>query len=180
MAAAAAARAGAKGLSKGASRLSGAASAATGGNTGAALLVFGTLMLGWLYVTGRLPKVWEAVNGPVFPMMSMGGALDPTMSRQFETVPRDAPAGRLPPGSPPVLPNPPNDRGEQDSTYRSFTFYPRPPKKGPPVQVLVDIRKPDECERIIIEVLTELGYPPAERSAIASANCRARIPGVWM
>lgn len=178
MAAAAAARAGARGLGKGAGRVSGAVNAATGGNTGAALLVFATLMLGWAYVTGRLPKIWEAVSGPAFPMMGM--VLDPTTMPQYETVPRDAPAGRRPGGGPPVLPNPPNDRGEQDSTYRSFTFYPRPPRKGPGVQVLVDIRKPDECERIIIEVLTELGYPPAERSAIASANCRARIPGVWM
>jgi hypothetical protein len=39
----------------------------TGGKSGAVLLVVGTLFVGYLYFTGRLPNVFKAIAMPVFP-----------------------------------------------------------------------------------------------------------------
>lgn len=144
----------------------------TAGKGGTALSIFGVLMVGWLFVTGRLRAVGRIISeGP--------GALDQLLERRPGIATGQegrggalspAPIGGVFPGSslpgtPPLAPGP----GAVPRVVRLHLPNRKNPK-APPIDV--EVQAGPTCLSTLKRLAMEVGYGRVEAEAIALNACR--------
>lgn len=141
--------------------------------SGAALLMFGTLFTGWLYVTGRLQRVIQAVNGepapvPDAPPEVLGGMIGGGMAelRRGGGLPPAVPGG-VTPGTLPIPTIPPGGGGL--SQARTVTV-------GGPRGSITLIVTPADCRLHLYGAALGMGLSETDARKAAEFQCGALWP----
>ncbi len=141
----------------------------TGGKGGTALAIFGVLMIGWLFVSGRLAAVGRVISqgradldqprGRAAGRAQEGGVrtLDPPLPQA--PIGGLFPGGSLP-GTPPIAP--------PQGTAR-VTLPDRQNPQNPPVEW--EILKGPTCPAAVRTAAKALGYTDAEIAGIIKGTC---------
>lgn len=134
-----------------------------GGRGGATLVVFATLMIGYLYLSGRLRRVWDAaLADPASPASpaAMGGSGPATGGSGTATMPM------------PMSPAP------TAGPARIIRIPPPAGRPGAGAEVRLSSTSMGDCRRLVTMVATQIGYTPAQAAVLAWEHCVVHHP-VW-